>query len=343
MKLLFVLMALVLLCAATISGDKVVISPGTAALPAITFKDDTDTGLYSLTSAQLGLSLNGVLRHTFVSDTYTLTGSGNARIDLLSTALTSTDSIIRMGPVGDEDQGQITYDNGSVNLIFRTSNVDGMRLNSGGLLIENMTQPILRIDSNTDTGSSIIEFGDASDNNVGMIRYDHSGTYANQIQFHGAATIQAKVTSSGLRSIRPTLASTNSCIGVADGDGLALVGYCSSSKRYKKDIVDLPDNYSVDSLRPVRFNWKSDGSEDIGLIAEEVNEIMPAMVTHLSGKIQGVRYNSMVVIAFAEIKRLKAKVATQELAIDVILNRLSEQESITDKLSYRLAALEGGH
>jgi len=33
-------------------------------------------------------------------------------------------------------------------------------------------------------------------------------------------------------------------------------------------------------LRGVRFNWKADGKEDIGLVAEEVGEVVPEIVTY---------------------------------------------------------------
>jgi hypothetical protein len=53
----------------------------------------------------------------------------------------------------------------------------------------------------------------------------------------------------------------------------------TSSRRYKKNIVDLNDGLSIiRSLRPVTFNFIEDDREGIGFIAEEINEIDPRLV-----------------------------------------------------------------
>lgn len=62
------------------------------------------------------------------------------------------------------------------------------------------------------------------------------------------------------------------------------IGYSSSTIRHKEDVSDMGDEYIdiVNDLRPRRFKWKADGSEGIGLIAEEVEKVYPPMVIHES-------------------------------------------------------------
>jgi len=307
--------------------------PTVGCKPAYSSDKDPDTGLYFPTVAGAVIGIAGLQTHYFDANQYSFLSNGIATFQLLSTDSTSTDSVIEMGPLSDPAQGRILYDDGANVLVFRAGGLDLLSLTSAGLLtIGGASNPIptLRIDASADTGSSKIEFGDVSNNAVGRIIYEHGVGFINgEMQFYRDATKTAKLTGSGLRQLRGSVGATGACIGAVDGDGMQVTGNCSSSKRYKKDIVDLTDNYNVDMLRPVAFKWKSDGTEDIGFIAEEVNEIMPTMVTHFKGKIQGVRYSSMVAIAFAEIKRLKKKVSDQEDQINDILNRV--------------AALEGGH
>lgn len=52
-----------------------------------------------------------------------------------------------------------------------------------------------------------------------------------------------------------------------------------SSKRYKENIETLTDAVEkVEQLRGVSFDWKTTGKASIGLIAEEVGEVLPELV-----------------------------------------------------------------
>ena len=57
-------------------------------------------------------------------------------------------------------------------------------------------------------------------------------------------------------------------------------------------------------LRPVSFDWKSNGRHDIGLIAEEVQEIFPEIISKNENKeITGLDYgrlSSVIIAAFQE-------------------------------------------
>ncbi len=124
---------------------------------------------------------------------------------------------------------------------------------------------------------------------------------------------------------------------------------CSSSKRYKEDIQSLDRaGELVAALRPVRYAWKSSGDEDIGLIAEEVAEILPQIVTrNEDGSIEGVQYSRigpLLVAAFQEREAYWAEFrhdSEQRLAAleeeNAELRQLAERNA---KLEERLARLE---
>lgn len=118
-----------------------------------------------------------------------------------------------------------------------------------------------------------------------------------------------------------------------------VVNYSTSSARYKKDIVNLEsvvDTSKIYDLRPVHYAEKSSGNKMTGLIAEEVESVIPEFVSYawvdsngkttmlseeqrkqveegiapegLSLAPENVKYNSVFVAMLAEMKKLKAEI-----------------------------------
>jgi hypothetical protein len=102
----------------------------------------------------------------------------------------------------------------------------------------------------------------------------------------------------------------------------------SSSKRYKKNIRRLesqPDK--ILNLKPVSFEWKTTSGQDIGLIAEEVHEVIPELVGYdKEGRPDAVRYE-MVSLYLLEL--VKGQVAA--------IRELKEEN---EELRQRIEALE---
>jgi len=85
----------------------------------------------------------------------------------------------------------------------------------------------------------------------------------------------------------------------------------NSSLRYKKNITDIEiDTAKIYSLRPVSYNSISaeDTKRHIGLIAEEVAEILPEVVGYADGKPDHINYDRLVVPLISEIKKLKQEI-----------------------------------
>ncbi|QQR82387.1 tail fiber domain-containing protein [Candidatus Campbellbacteria bacterium] len=88
----------------------------------------------------------------------------------------------------------------------------------------------------------------------------------------------------------------------------------ASSERFKENIVDLA--YGLDevkALRPVNFTYKReitpDGSTHIGLIAEEVAQIVPEVVEFdEDGKPESVSYDNLVALLIKAVQELSDKV-----------------------------------
>lgn len=94
----------------------------------------------------------------------------------------------------------------------------------------------------------------------------------------------------------------------------------TSSKRYKKNIRDLDKN-EILKLRPVVFDDKNNENvkDQIGLIAEEVNEVEPRLaVKNEKGVVEGVNYQSIGVMLIPIVKELTEKIAKLEAKIEAM-------------------------
>ena len=61
-------------------------------------------------------------------------------------------------------------------------------------------------------------------------------------------------------------------------DAAQAIATCSSSLRDKTDVRPFAGGMDiVNRLRPISFNWKEDGTPDIGLGAEDVEQIEPLL------------------------------------------------------------------
>lgn len=92
----------------------------------------------------------------------------------------------------------------------------------------------------------------------------------------------------------------------------------TSSRRYKRDIRDLPAMDVIDQLRPVLYKSRCKGDDKskdhLGFIAEEVAEFAPELV-HFNGKVpESVQYERIAVGLVAYVKQLKARIESLEAA-----------------------------
>jgi hypothetical protein len=91
----------------------------------------------------------------------------------------------------------------------------------------------------------------------------------------------------------------------------------------------------IQRLRGVRFNWKSGGKQDVGLVAEEVGQVVPEIVTYdKNGKdAQSLDYSRLVPVLIQGVKEQQSTIQEQQTRIEQLATRNSEQEE-------RIASLE---
>ena len=92
---------------------------------------------------------------------------------------------------------------------------------------------------------------------------------------------------------------------------LYATGYnISSDYRIKENIINLDETFTIDNLRPVTYKNIKIEKQDIGLIAHELQEVYPFLVTgEKDGEnLQSVNYNGIIGILIKEIQDLKKDV-----------------------------------
>jgi hypothetical protein len=85
----------------------------------------------------------------------------------------------------------------------------------------------------------------------------------------------------------------------------------TSAHRYKDNVKELTNQLDkINQLKPVEFVWKTSRKPDIGLIAEEVAEIYPEVVSRdEEGKITGISYSKMVAALIKAIQEQQQQIA----------------------------------
>uniref|UniRef100_UPI004048467D tail fiber domain-containing protein n=1 Tax=Algoriphagus sp. TaxID=1872435 RepID=UPI004048467D len=129
----------------------------------------------------------------------------------------------------------------------------------------------------------------------------------------------------------------------ATGDITAVSFLTSSDRRLKENIKGT--KYGLDEvlkLEPVDYNFKSNGLEQIGFIAQDVKTLIPEVVTGKEGDIQkgetlGIAYSSLIPVLTKAIQEQQALIARLE---QMLLDSLKKQEAIEKELIEIRASLK---
>ena len=78
-----------------------------------------------------------------------------------------------------------------------------------------------------------------------------------------------------------------------------------SDARLKSNIKDFELDYRFDCLRPRRFTWNETGDEDIGLVAQEVEVVLPELVYTGADGQKGIRTNRLIAYLLKAVLELR--------------------------------------
>jgi hypothetical protein len=125
-------------------------------------------------------------------------------------------------------------------------------------------------------------------------------------------------------------------------NGSGQISACSSSIRYKNNIADFSSGLSlVNRLRPVTFDWKDSQAPDLGLVAEEVAEAEPLLVTrNEKGEVEGVKYDRLSAVFINAFKEQQAQIEQQQAEARSQQNQIALLRADNESLHARLRSIE---
>jgi hypothetical protein len=175
--------------------------------------------------------------------------------------------------------------------------------------------------NNTAIGFVALQSVTTGNNNIGVGVNAGTGLTTGSgniyINANPAVAAEATTTRIGTAQTRTFIAGIRGATtGVANAiavviDSVGQLGTISSSIQFKHDVADMNDDSSkVLDLRPVTFVYNDDAmnTKQYGLIAEEVDEIFPAIVVKDNdGQPYTVQYHVLPVLLLNEIKKQQAR------------------------------------
>ena len=188
----------------------------------------------------------------------------------------------------------------------------GAQIESGGQITTSVAgAPSLRLNRGTNDGD-IIELNKAgvTVGSIGSVigQYLRIGSGDVGIMFQaGTDAVEPRTTADVNRDNAISLgASTNRFKHLYLGGTATVTALVETSTRELKENIETLEDQStiVDSLQPVTYTWKEDGKEDFGLIAEDVADIAPHLVSrNEDGKPTGIKYSKLSVLLLDVVQK----------------------------------------
>ncbi len=254
------------------------ISIGATSGGSIRWNDGADAG-----SIEYAHSDNSMRLHTAGAERLRITSSGV--VDIKSGGTASAPSLIFEG---DTNTGLF---HGGDTLGFSTAGAERMRIDSSGNLLVGAT-------STTSTDNGVKLFG-------------QSGSLLGSMSL-------SKTYSSGTITYVYFERDSGSVVGSISYNGSATAYNTSSDARLKDVTGEARGLEVINELNPVSYNWKADGKADEGLIAQEVQEIVPNAVTGSEEEYYQMDYSKLVVHLVKGMKEQQAQIEALQSEINLL-------------------------
>ena len=339
---------------------------GADTAPAYTFGGDTDTGMYLYGANQLGFTVGGDSIAYFKEGA----GSGYGGLIINDTSETIADGGIRIGQWYTSTYSGIFMDGhtGNEYMMISSGASTFVSCGAGGSVYirgaENNSTTQIEIDAGNDdiiigTSGTKTKFegfievlneiqagsGSVSDPPYTFDSDGDTGIYHtnNVLRFTTGGSQRGLFSSSGLYAIKASGYGTTAVWSSSTGYLLAY----ASSIRFKENVVDMPESewQKIYQLAPRSFDWKTDGTvevpvtgaADFGFIAEEVNEILPEVVTWSRES----NAEDDDELGLGNESELQIQAIAYEKLTTYLVAAVKDQKEKIEAMEARLAALEG--
>ena len=281
---------------------------GSAATPAIR-GTDANTGIFFPAADTIAFSEGG-------AEAMRIDGSGNLGVGTSSPAATAK-TTIRDASIGlyraentvggfatfgiSPNASSVGVVNCTNSLLFSVDSTERMRIEAGGNVLMNKSASSATTDG--------FEFSAGANNTL----------YVTSPNDTAVLYRKTSNTGFGILLTRSDVGGTNTLVGVGFANGT----FAAVSDINKKKNIEPARNYLEDlmKLKVVKYNWKTDednAPKELGWIAQEVEEIFPAMVSEMQGN----------------------KLLKKEIFLPMMLKAIQELKSELDTVKAELAALK---
>ncbi|MFA5161392.1 MAG: tail fiber domain-containing protein, partial [Elusimicrobiales bacterium] len=299
------------------SGDTGLRALGTtiAAAPGSNYSSGTDPGdaLRTLTVVATGSTRPAILTLRSVDGGY------NGFWDLVADPNTSKFYLSVPGSVP-----ALTVTTG--NLIGIGSTAPAGRLDVAGTFYTEAGSIRMRAQDGSNEGAEITMTGAGSNGSFTFDNYGGDGRFF----WNDSSAHTMSIFNAGAGSAKLTVT----------GDVYANNYYHNSDERLKTDINTSKGLDIITKLRGVSFKWKSDGQRDDGIIAQELEKVMPEAVRTTREGFKVVSYDAMAAPMIESVKELKAASDRQDEEMKALRAENAAQAEAIRALTNRLKALE---
>ena len=117
---------------------------------------------------------------------------------------------------------------------------------------------------------------------------------------------------------------------VAGGTTLADAWTTRSSRQFKTNVQPLEDALQkVEHLQGVSYDRKTDGKHEIGVVAEDVDQVVPEVVSHdpKTHEAQGVDYSRLAALLIEAVKSQQTEIQSQQAELQQLKAQIGQLTS----------------
>jgi hypothetical protein len=146
------------------------------------------------------------------------------------------------------------------------------------------------------------------------------------------STTSGTITASGISTSKLTYNPSTGTVTAVDFNS-------TSDINLKENIHTVGNALEItEQLRGVSFDWKETGRSSYGVIAQELEAVLPELVKQ--GEVKSVNYNGIIGVLIEAIKELKKEIADLRLHVSETYTKKSEVETLKADMDKRFDRLE---
>jgi hypothetical protein len=301
-------------------GSSIQFGIGSASLPSISFIGDTNTGIYSPGADTIAFVEGGVeaMRIDSSANVGIGTSSPTSKLQVLNSTAVDTQirasnslSTLTLSSFGDGTSGIETT--GAYAQRFFTNSAERARIDSSGNLLVGTT-----------TVTGLVTSSQAATNAPSVAARATSSSFANDVVQIYCARDTNNASYNYILASRPAGVS----FVVRDSGNVlnANNSYGSlSDQRIKENIIDAtPKLEKLNQVRVVNFNMIGDEQKQLGVVAQELEQIFPGMVEEDRDGMKGVKYSVFVPMLIKAIQEQQAMIDAMKQEIAELKAKVGE-------------------